>query len=335
MGARMDSIQALRGIAAFSVVLFHVHWTGIASFGVELFFVLSGFIICHAATKEPEGFLIKRVCRVVPLYWIATFAVFVAATVMPSLFETTQPTLANLARSLFFIPFTRPDGTVMPLLFLGWTLNYEALFYLIFAGSLTLSRAAAPLIVAAVILALVASHPVLAPISEQLGFWTGPAMLDFLVGIAAYYGWTRLNPQIARVPAPVAVMISLVALAALIAGFPHGLSSLVPVKAMLGGILLLAALRLDGWLKWPPVLLLLGDASYSLYLLHPYVVEFVDRRVHPLGATDVGILWTLVVIGVAFGLAVISFRLVERPSNRLLRNYFSRSNLKPSVSAGV
>ncbi len=332
---RMDSVQALRGIAALSVVLFHAHWIGLSSFGVELFFVLSGFIICYAAAKEPEGFMLKRVCRVVPLYWLATIGIFVGALIVPSLFASSDPTFGNLARSLFFVPFARGDGLVMPLLFLGWTLNYEMLFYVIFALALMLSRRLAPMIAGAVIVALAYAHPLLAPISVPLDFWTKPVILDFLVGIIAYLIWSRRSAVIQKLPVLVAATLAVAMLGLLIMGIPHGISASIPTKALIGGVLLLAALRLDGFVKWPATMLLLGDASYSLYLLHPYILQAINRFVHPLDSSVLGIVVTVIALGLAILLALLSFRMVERPSNRALRHYFEARNLRLLFSTGI
>ncbi len=334
VAARMDSVQALRGIAALSVVLFHANWIGLSSFGVELFFVLSGFIICHAAAKEPEGFMLKRACRVVPLYGLATIGVFLGALILPALFASTEPTLWNLVRSLFFIPYFRGDGVMMPLLFLGWTLNYEMLFYVIFAAALMISRRLAPIIAATVILALASAHPLLAPLSAQFDFWSRPVILDFLVGISAYLVWTRHRATLQKLPFTIASGVALAMLGLMITGIPHGVTAYIPVKALLGGVLLLTSLRLDGAIKWPATMLLLGDASYSLYLLHPYVLQGINRLAHPLNASPLGMLFTGVAVALAILVAILSFRMIERPSNRALRKHFERRSLRPLVIVG-
>jgi exopolysaccharide production protein ExoZ len=335
VAARMDSVQTLRGIAALSVVLFHATWIGISSFGVELFFVLSGFIICHAAAKEPDGFMLKRACRVIPLYALATIGVFVGALIVPSLFTSSQPTLWNLARSLLFIPYVRADGVMMPLLFLGWTLNYEMLFYVIFAMALMISRRFAPAIAALVIVLLASAHSLLAPLSAQLDFWTKPVIVDFFVGIIAYLIWSKHSGAIQKLPVAIASGLAFAMLSLLVMGLPHGVSASIPIKALLGGVLLLASLRLDGAIKWPAAMLLVGDASYSLYLLHPYVVQAIGKLAHPLDASPLGILFTIAAVALAILVAILSFRMIERPSNRSLRNYFDQRSLRPLFNIGI
>jgi peptidoglycan/LPS O-acetylase OafA/YrhL len=67
---RLDTVQALRGIAALAVVCNHIPAIEHGAFGVDLFFVISGFIVCHVAAADPGRFMAKRLIRVLPLYWL-------------------------------------------------------------------------------------------------------------------------------------------------------------------------------------------------------------------------------------------------------------------------
>lgn len=317
--ARLDCLQALRAVAALAVVVFHCHWTPIASFGVELFFVISGFVICHAAAQDPRQFLAKRVARVVPLYWLATLGVFALAVVAPALVSATHATGLNLLRSLAFWPYLRADGADMPLLFLGWTLNYEAFFYAVFALCLAISHRLAPLIALAGLVLAVTLHPWLAPLGDPLDFWTRPMLLNFACGIGVWLVWHKAGATLQRTPPLPAGLIGAAAFGVLLVGAQHGLPGWVPWSGLLSAALLLALLALGNRLRWPAWLLLIGDASYSLYLLHPYVLEVVNRKVHAFGPAPLGILATVAAVLAAVGVAFAVFRLVERPSNRALR----------------
>lgn len=316
---RLDSVQVLRAVAAVSVVLFHIGWTGIASFGVELFFVLSGFIIAYAAAFDPRHFLAKRLARIVPLYWGATFGIAAIGLIAPGLLGGTQVTLANLLRSLAFIPYQRADGQGFPLLYLGWTLNYELAFYLVFAFCLAVSRRWAPALAAALLFGLASLHSVVAPWGFAADFWTRPILLNFVIGLAAFGLWTRRAAWLDRVPPGAAILVAAAAFGLLLTGAMNGAAPLLPAKAALGGLLLLALVRLDRQLHWPAPVLLIGDASYSLYLLHPYVLQTIGRFVHPLAAAPAGVAASLFALALALACAVVSYRVVERPANRRLR----------------
>jgi len=316
---RLDALQVLRAVAALAVVLFHCHWTGIASFGVELFFVISGFVICHAAAQNPRHFLLKRIARVVPLYWLATLGVFALALVAPSLLPSTHVSVPNLLRSLAFWPYVRADGADMPLLFLGWTLNYEAFFYLVFAACLAISARLAPYLALAALIVIASLHGLVAHMGDPFDFWTRPIVLNFACGIVAWLVWHRAMARLKHTPHGLAIGIAAMAMVILATGANHGLGGALPTGGLVSAVLLLALLALGQRLRWPAGLLMIGDASYSLYLLHPYVLEVVNRKVHAFGPDLRGALATLLAVVGALALAMVMYRVVERPSNRIAR----------------
>ena len=80
---RFDSIQVLRGIAAFSVILHHIAFIGKGAFGVDIFFCISGFIMMYITEINSEHFFMKRIIRLVPLYYAITAITFAGAVIMP------------------------------------------------------------------------------------------------------------------------------------------------------------------------------------------------------------------------------------------------------------
>ncbi len=169
-------IQYLRGIAALMVVWHH----GVGQLatletyfpfrfgtsGVDLFFVISGFImVVTTAGRDvtPTEFIARRFVRVVPLYWVLTLALAATALVAPSLFRSVTLTAVSLIQSLLFIPHFSPShaGMIWPVLVPGWTLNYEMFFYVVFAASLAFSHRLA--ILSITLAMLVASGYLLGP----------------------------------------------------------------------------------------------------------------------------------------------------------------------------
>ena len=143
------SIQALRALAALAVTTYHaLQWADggfdVGRAGVDVFFVISGFIMWHVTAGRdmaPADFLWRRLTRVAPLYWLSTLGVLAVALVWPAFLPEVRPGWAHLALSLAFIPHLDPKGLPFPTLPPGWTLNYEAVFYLIFAAALAGPRA--------------------------------------------------------------------------------------------------------------------------------------------------------------------------------------------------
>lgn len=159
----------------------------------------------------------------------------------------------------------------------------------------------------------------LAGLGFAFEFWSSPILLNFICGIFAWYVWQLARVRQRAVPAGLAGLAAFACLVAFALGLGPRLGGTFPWNGALGVVLLLALLRLDGAVRWPAWLLLIGDASYSLYLLHPYVLELFNRLLHPFGPDPVGIAVTLIAVLLAVGVAVISFRLLERPSNHALR----------------
>lgn len=138
MNKTIYSLQYLRAIAASSVVYFHIsgykdysHWIVFGSFGVDIFFVLSGFVIAMITQKNtsPINFAISRISRIVPSYWLLTIALFLLALIKPELLSSTRANLDELIKSLLFVPYYDSKNQIEPLLSVGWTLNYEMYFY--------------------------------------------------------------------------------------------------------------------------------------------------------------------------------------------------------------
>ena len=101
--------------------------------------MISGLIMWTIGARRPptpKEFLLRRVIRVVPLYWFVTLALAGTWLVLPNLLPNLSPTPSDVLLSLFFIPHYDPTGQIVPLLVPGWTLNYEAFFYVVFAATL-------------------------------------------------------------------------------------------------------------------------------------------------------------------------------------------------------
>jgi exopolysaccharide production protein ExoZ len=148
-------LQAVRLLAAVLVVAYHA--TSLASeqlggvqvwkkggYGIDLFFVLSGFVIVWSASslsQDPDGWLIfaeRRLVRVVPMYWLATTLKAIAVLVAGSMVVHARLTVWTFVASYLFIPCRNLDANFMPILGVGWTLNYEMFFYALKALALFL-----------------------------------------------------------------------------------------------------------------------------------------------------------------------------------------------------
>jgi exopolysaccharide production protein ExoZ len=321
-------IQYLRGVAALMVVWHHAagQVTGMSTLvpwrfgtsGVDLFFVISGFImvVTTAGTGiSPVEFWRRRVVRIVPLYWLLTLLMVAIALIAPTLFTTLKVAAATLVQSLLFIPhFSRSfPGIVWPLLVPGWTLNFEMFFYAVFGLTLFLPERSRLLPLVTFFVLLTAIGFAFGPFASAAAqTYTHPMLLEFAAGAALGAWWLTGRWRLPR-----ALSFAIVAAGAVLLVFrdqePFGMSTQI-VGAVLVVIGALNA-RFSSWRS--PLLQALGDASYSLYLTHIFTLgalRLIWSKLVPgapaLASTLVFMLVALLVCSIA---GWIVYRWVETP----------------------
>ena len=352
--ASLPSIQVLRAVAALGVMAAHLGseganrlgaanplpnmWIGTA--GVDLFFVISGFIMLYASEGmfarpgAPVAFFTRRLIRIVPLYWAATAATIAIFLLLRATQDLTAGTIAS---SLLFIPYARPDGLLLPVHRLGWTLNYEMMFYAIFAVALILPRGWCVLAVTATLATMVLIGLATA-LPQPLAFWCDPIVLEFCLGMAIAlafrHGW-RL-PRVAAVALIALGLLSMGVLSLTMPTLPRLVMWGLPAAAVIAGAALVAPAPAAR--RWR-LLVTLGDASYSIYLVHALVILTLPVVVHKL-AIDVSLWpWTYVaVVALAMlGASLAVYVLFERPVTRALqRRFLSRprkSDAEPAATS--
>lgn len=335
------SIQYLRGLAAILVVVFHAsnnaYQFGMA--GVDIFFVISGFIMWTTTVGTaigPADFMRRRLVRIVPLYWAMTlFTAFVSLS-PPGVGLSVG--VDHLVRSLLFLPanVTQPGNPFLPspVLGVGWTLNLEMYFYVIFAIGLLLPPRARIALIATVI-----STPVLLGVfladrlPLELRFYTRPELLEFVAGVAlgAAYVAGKTPRGGAAAAALGAASLLLVA-----SGQPA-----VDFRALFWGLpallLCMAGLASEDLLRKRPsrVAKLLGDASYSIYLVHIPMMA-VLRKIFGWPSSEMhGMFENLVLAAFTVAGCVVAYFLFEKPVDRALRRrLLKRPAPAPSPAPG-
>lgn len=314
--ATLYGIQYLRAFAALAVVFFHAgersgHAVAIGAAGVDVFFVISGFIMWGIVARRPVSpgrFLAERLRRIVPVYWLAT-GTMVAGGLL-GLFPNLVLTAQHLLASLFFVPFPSPSsGEIWPLLVQGWTLNYELFFYVVFAACLLLPARMRLAAVAAVFLGLVALGLTVTSDNPLFVTYTRPIILEFVAGMLIGRLWLA-----GRVGGKV---LGLVLVGASVAGFALIGILRLPFDEWTCGPLAAAlvygtlALEREGGMPHLRLPALLGDASYSVYLWHTFAISVVAKAGMVLGLAPALVFAASVLAGILAGLA--GYRLIERP----------------------
>jgi exopolysaccharide production protein ExoZ len=333
-------LQALRFIAAALVLIGHTFMEAVQhamplgaaaklsalpwGIGVDIFFVISGFIITTASIDKPPtlsaviDFIVHRVIRIWPAYAFFTGLMLVAVLLVPSFLRHAVLDPAYTIASFLFVPWPRPgDGRPYPLLGQGWTLNYEMFFYVSFALVLFLPRrmrVAALCLGGAALIALGQTIDLPLPLS----FYSRPVIAEFLFGVVLSVAYRRLAPP------PIAGLALIVAAIAFLAAVPIDTEvESRPIWAGLPAVAIVAGVLFSGRpgerLLGQPLLVLLGDASYALYLCHTFAVNAVLFVLLKLWAgVPTAIFFAAAVAASVIG-SVIAYWVVEQPFLRLLK----------------
>ncbi|HEX7883853.1 MAG TPA: acyltransferase [Afipia sp.] len=285
------SIQYLRAAAALMVVFFHAEgmaqeyfsFTGLSfgAAGVDIFFVISGFIMWITTASEqttPMTFAVNRIIRIVPLYWAMTLLLYGGWVIFRD--PATLPSLWNLTRSLLFIPFVSPrTGEIQPLLIAGWTLNFEMFFYAVFAAALLIVRRHRAVVVCTMLAALVALPLVFTPSGPVALTYTSPLLIEFMIGCLLGIMYER-----GALPRPrVAMFLLVMGIGLLLASGMVSAANITAARFFHWGLpaclIVIGALALESKLQPWRLPMLLGDASYSIYLTHGVVLSAVKSAV--------------------------------------------------------
>lgn len=347
---KLVHLQILRAVAASLVVVDHaldalvdrgalpVRWTEIGYhlgwMGVGMFFVTSGLIMFRTAgdsygsTASARQFAARRIVRVVPMYWIATLIV--------AAIQRGPDLPVRLLKSLLFIPYTEPGADVMrPVLGVGWTLNYEMFFYLLFAVSLLLPRRIGLPALLSVLVGLVAVGGLLHPLLDYrdpttlADFYTDPLLMLFAGGMVL--GWAEARwPDLPTVRFPLAgacvpIAAAVLLFAAVGVRFPLPLGW----QALFGALCVVAVAACTWTRDNPPVtpwslaLERAGDASYSTYLFHVLLVGAAAvvwfRLPLPHDSPGLAVLFIAGVVVAANVVGWLIFVVAERRITRFLR----------------
>jgi exopolysaccharide production protein ExoZ len=350
----LNSLQILRAIAAVLIVLAHMYPNLMAfggdknaipnfifgAIGVDIFFVLSGFIMVYTSdqlfgsTKASVQFFLRRLARVAPLYWIAT------SVILYNLYYLMHMPMdwGSVFASYAFFPYLRADGTTMPLLGVGWTLNYEMFFYLCFALALFFQRRLAVSLLTLLFCSLVTFRSFL---PEVLNVWMIGIIYEFIFG--AWLGLAFLEGiRIPRwssyvlIPAAIALMLTTYLIDFQMnkryAGWEIGATMIVAAVILVKSKPLSAS-------KWKS-LILLGDASYALYLFHAVLPHYLNMYITRFFApADYPYSYVMVLLVASIIGALLIHLYLEKPLTNFLQKklnrYFSAKIRQVDVNEGL
>lgn len=321
------SVQALRALAAWAVVCHHFMqiffdfeargpigqlFIDKGAVGVDIFFVISGLVIflsTEGKALPPARFLLYRLFRIVPAYWLYTVLMALLVVFARPLLPDQTVDWSHLLLSLLFIPTENPGGYgIYPTLNVGWTLNYEMLFYVLFAWALLFRLQVRLLVVAALLFAVCQAWTGFGWVSE---FYRSDIVYEFLlgIGIGMLYrrGWI-----------PPALWLPLLGIGAALLAIYH----LPPEPRLLNwgvpsAVLVMASMSLERHVERNRLLKLLGDCSYSVYLMHVLVLSAGGYLARRYGINPY-LMFVVCALAIAIG-SWLSYEWVEKRSYQWLK----------------
>lgn len=357
----IPQIQILRLVAATMVLVSHVQhealdkpflelsgfrpfeplfWAG----GVDIFFVISGFIMFHLGRTRfgvqgaPRAFMLRRIARVAPPYWAVTIAMLAAMMLFREHIAHGSTSLQQVVGSFLFIPAPDPYGQFYPVMILGWTLNFEMLFYAIFAVGLFFSRPVGMAWIVGALSFLGLIRFFADPRTAPFAFWANPIVIEFLFGIWLAH-LRATGRRMGAMPAwSLFVLGFAIMVAAKSAGFVGEDYLLRPLWMGVPALIACAGpalIREPAQERHGPLMRALvfgGDTSYALYLTHPFSINIVALLMPRLGVSDP---WAYVAIAFAAAYlgAAAAYLFFERPLTLAINNRLSRR--RPAVMAQV
>lgn len=354
------NIQVLRCVAAMTVFFHHLQWdlsdymgTHFFGFagraGVDIFFVISGFIMFHTTRNGDRAlpdFWSDRLIRIVPVYWLMTVLLIVLVVLGFNPSGAEQIGMRDVVASFAFFPVVSATGDTFPIVDPGWTLIYEMYFYFLFGLTFFLkSQVKALCALVAFFAATFALSRLGPPLPHALNYVFEPITFEFAAGglLALLYRYPL--PVSARRGKIIGYAMSVVGFATIfttaflfgpILNMSLGLRTVMvggPAVVIVAGALILEK---SGAISKNPTLMLLGAASYAIYLSHEQVIIYTIRVFNKLGAphTLPFQLTAAVVAGVlalSAGLALYMF--FEKPFTAWLKSRLRRSVRRRPVHA--
>jgi peptidoglycan/LPS O-acetylase OafA/YrhL len=307
---------------------------------VDIFFVLSGFVMALVVAngQTTRNFVISRMSRIVPLYWLLTSSRLALNVLAPALLSSPSANVSDYLKSILFIPYFRGNGVFQPILAVGWSLNYEMFFYLCIALSVFASRKRYFFLTSALILFSYICFGKGLHNDVANTFFGRAIIFEFLLGMIAFKVWQRKyldhRPKHFFVATGLLAFVFMATVQSL--GFDANRFLLFGIPSLL---LVLSAVRLEGQFssvsdRLRTHLASIGDASYATYLSHLYVVGGIRRillsRFKLVNAH--GPLSIIFILVVSLSVGQILYRFVDNPLRILLKRELSRHGLlSPAV----
>lgn len=321
--AKIEIIQLMRLLCSIMIILFHSNIIGMHGyFAADIFNVLSGFILVYSTHKvvSSKYFFYNRLVRIIPLYWFFTLITYALISFMPQISLMSEAKIPYLLKSLFFIPFINGKGAGVPIMGVGWTLNYEMFFCLIFWLGMKINHRYRGLISSFIIITLVVIGRVFKLDNYILRFYTDSLMLEFVFGIVIFYmkdlikeyaqkRWVQISGYVFVIVSMAILIFDLGVDTNIIRGIRLGIPAFL--------LVLISIISFEK-ITFPRRLIALGNATYSIYLLEYFTTALYKVLAGKLGFIMESILFATMIAG-TLAAGYLIYILIEKPLYLKLR----------------
>lgn len=335
-------LQCLRGIAALMIVVLHINtqlksqgyigeWPYWLNGGVDIFFVISGFIMWVSTSLNPNRtahqFIVDRITRIVPLYWFLTSCIVVMMLVAPHYLKTSSFNIRHVIASFLFLPYPHPSSAhFWPVVIPGWTLNYEMFFYVLFSVAIFFVKLPSFVRMAMIFVLVIFSilfSGLAYPLYNPILFYNNPIMIEFLMGIAI--GWFYIICQTRHRFAISLLFAGFIVLFLInVEQYPRWIGLGIPALLIVAGAAFTFGFRFAPLEK-------LGDWSYSLYLSHVITIAALNHLwVISIGANTYPFLFLIIAAISSIIVSYCCYNFIERPLNKITRSILLHRSIQVS-----
>ncbi|HEX6426731.1 MAG TPA: acyltransferase [Niastella sp.] len=343
--ANIESIQIMRGVAAILVVLLHISIKGgqygnnalkdfsIGGAGVDLFFIISGYIMCVSTIGRDlnfNRFMQHRIRRIIPLYWLTTTIGLVIYLYRPGIVNTSG------GETSIWASYTLIPTGDRYLNSNGWTLSFEFLFYILFGVLIHKGTYKAIQLSSVILLALVATGLLFSYHGNAFNFATNNLYLEFIYGMGCFY---LFDKKIIRPNTAIGVSLCLLGTVLLTAELVFKIPYQEQNRGWLWGIPMLLVftgfLCLEGFIKGSTsivkrLFLEAGNSSYSLYLFHPFTLSATAICLEHLNMTSNPYLFAVILFIVTVVAGYLVYLYVEKPLVAVSKKFLTKANAETS-----
>ena len=322
---KIECFQFLRGVAIMLVILSHIKATCFisGSLGVAFFMLMSGFFAIYSTEKNKNNFFIKKLIRILPLYYTLTLLTFILAIIKPTWFNYTDPTIENLFKSLMFIPYNVPGIGHRPLLDVGWYLNVEIMFTLIFSLFNKFCHKYRGLYTSVFFIACYILFNLFNFDNFILNVYFENYILYYIFGIMFYYIYIKIHNKntVIKDNSYIWFIILLI-----IFGFSNYFKW--DFLSMILTLLIFSIIMLFQDIKWNKVLINFGNVSLYIFLLHEFIVKGFSRLIYPLEELNIISITLIIILFIfIFYISIFVQKLINNHLNKKVINYVCNKNL--------